>query len=157
MCIFGTSPHDLYTDCPYNWYIHGSEIPTLLLATRDFCAFDLIIIIIITRKMRISWVLAALWAVAVHADDEPEVPTIPSGVCQTIQESPFPDDDDFFNFHQVKIGEKSYRDNADDYFSPKKTYHWVSYRDCQKHFQCLPPPLLRSCLCIKHRSALLID
>ena len=57
--------------------------------------------------MRISWVLAALWAVAVHADDEPEVPTIPSGVCQTIQESPFPDDDDFFNFHQVKIGEKS--------------------------------------------------
>jgi len=55
--------------------------------------------------MRVSWVFAALWAAAVHADDEPEVPTIPSGVCQTIQESPFPDDDDFFNFHQVMVGE----------------------------------------------------
>lgn len=54
-----------------------------------------------------SWALAALWAAAAYADDnEPEVPTLSSGTCETIEESPFPDDDDFFNFHQVRRGER---------------------------------------------------
>jgi hypothetical protein len=51
--------------------------------------------------MRIAVGLLALAATAfvAAAEDEPEVP--PLGACTEISESPFPDDDEFFNFKQV--------------------------------------------------------
>ena len=51
--------------------------------------------------MRIAVGLLALAATAfvAAAEDEPEVP--PLGACTEISESPFADDDEFFNFKQV--------------------------------------------------------
>ena len=53
--------------------------------------------------MRIAAAALALWAAAVAADEEPDVPALGSGTCEKIVESPLPDDDDFFNFYQVPL------------------------------------------------------